>query len=141
MYSSVPGGIHQPCNKDYKNLDYGGYLCQVHKEAGATPEEGKVLLLGMCEISAPWKKSTCCFQEAFVFALRLGFFSVLCQESTLQQVQQNNKGKHSCTLASENLDDACDKCKPPEKIIRFTPDVHATLPVCKNRLHGVKAAT
>ena len=37
-------------------------------------------------------------------------------------VEQNGKYKHSCTLNSENLDDTCYKCKPPEKIICFTPD-------------------
>ena len=51
------------------------------------------------------------------------FFSLSCQESTLQQVEQNGKCKHSCTLNSENLDDTCDKCKPTDKIICFTPDV------------------
>jgi len=58
LYPSVPGGIHQPYNKDYKNLDYGGFLCKVNKSAWAKPEEGKVLLLGMCEISNPWNEST-----------------------------------------------------------------------------------
>jgi hypothetical protein len=73
LYSSVPGGIHQPCNTDYTNLDYEGYLCEVYKQAWATPEEGKVLLLGMCEISTSWKESTCGFQEALAFVLRLKF--------------------------------------------------------------------
>jgi len=74
----VPAGIHQPCNKDYTNLDYGGHLCEVHKSAWTTPEEGKVLLLGMGEVSTPWKESTRGFQEAFAFALRLGiFFTVM----------------------------------------------------------------
>jgi len=125
LYSSVPGGIHQPCNKNHKNLDYGGFLCQVHKFAWATPEkkEKQVLLLGMCEISTLWKESTRSLQEALAFALRLGIFSLSCQESTLQQVEQNGKCKHSCTLKSENLDNTYDKCKPPEKIICFTPDV------------------
>jgi len=119
----VPGGIHQPCNKDYQNLDYGGYPCEVNKSAWAKPEEGKVLLLGMCEISNPWNECTCGFQEALALALRLGNFSLSCQESTLSQVEQNGKCKHSGTLNSEYLDDTCEKCKPPEKIICFTPDV------------------
>jgi len=54
---------------------------------------------------------------------RLGIFPLSCQESTLQQVGQNGKCKHSCALTSDNLDDTCDKCKPPGKIICFTPDV------------------
>jgi len=123
LYSSAPGGIHQPCNTDYTNLDYEGYLCEVHKQAWATPEEEKVLLLGMCEISTPWKKPTCSFEEALAFALRLEIFSLSCRQSTSEQVEQNGKCKHSCTLDSENLDDTCDKCKPSEKIICFTPDV------------------
>ena len=63
------------------------------------------------------------FEEALAVALRLGIFSLSCQGSTLQQVEQNGKCKHCGTLNSEYLDDTCEKCKPSEKIICFTPDV------------------